>query len=338
MNVDVGVGKNRLEENLLAQMEPSFKDSRPLSVASSDSHDDNEDYAGELWDEIEVLLRVQENDFVEQYETVLTGTLFDAPATPIVKGPSTPTSLALSFQRHSAVPRLISGPLQSLSISPLKPPPCLLLPVGSIITDLKGGYQPHVSPPHPHLLLPPKGASVAGQSAKTRLARESPSSWFFASPDQIDTLGSPRTWIHSQVISTLGDTFCHTSHSKPRHECYKVLPTNLFDLWDSFMKGHIGSRTCLSFHFKQAMSLSECHAWLIPVLLENHWYLLVFDWEDHDMHFYDSLATDKIPHLHLVKFGDTLLRLIAEDFEFKDQDWDIVPEQVSSFHPSLTRF
>jgi hypothetical protein len=52
-------------------------------VASSDSHDNDEDYAGELWDEIEVLLRAQENDFVEQYETVLTGTLFNAPATPM---------------------------------------------------------------------------------------------------------------------------------------------------------------------------------------------------------------------------------------------------------------
>jgi hypothetical protein len=338
MKIDVGIGNNRLPEGLLAQMEPSLKDSRPPSVVSSDSHYDNEDYAGELWDELEVLLRAQEGDFVEQYKTVLTDALFDAPAIPIVKGPSTPMSSILSLQHHSAIPRLVSGPSQSPSVSLLQPSPRPLSPMRSITTNLKGGYQPHVSPPHPHLLLLPQGTSVAGQSARTRLARESPSRRFFASPDQIDALGTPRTWVHSQVISTLGDTFCHASHSKPRCEWYEVLPTNLFNLWDSLVEGHIGSRTCLSFHFKQAMSPSECRAWLIPVLLESHWYLLAFDWEDHDVHIYDSLATDEMPHLRLIKFGDALLHLIAEDFEFNNKDWGIIPEQVSSFHHSSTRF
>jgi hypothetical protein len=95
-----------------------FERQQAPSVASSDSSDshyDNEDYAGELWDELDVLLRAQEDDFIEQYETAPTGVLFDAPATPIVKGPSTPTSPTLSFQHQSAVPSLVSGP----SLSPL---------------------------------------------------------------------------------------------------------------------------------------------------------------------------------------------------------------------------
>src|SRR5258708_25374036 len=46
-------------------------------------------------------------------------------------------------------------------------------------------------------------------------------------------VGTPRTWIHGEVISTLGETFCFTSRSKPRNQHYEILPTYLFDLWDA---------------------------------------------------------------------------------------------------------
>jgi hypothetical protein len=133
----------------------------------------------------------------------------------------------------------------------------------SIIPYLKGNCEPHVSCPHPYVPLPSQGASVMGQSARITPARESPSQQFFASPDQIDALGTPRSWIHSQAISTLGDTFCYPSHSKPRHEQYEILPMDLFNLWNSSMEGHLASQASLSFHFKQAASLLKCCAWLI---------------------------------------------------------------------------
>jgi hypothetical protein len=164
-----------------------------------------------------------------------------------------------------------------------------------IVTDLKGECQPHVSPLSPTCAVAFPRCQCRGPVSKDRASQRISITPVFASPDQIDALGTPRTWVHGQVISTLGDTFCYTSHSKPRHERYEVLPTNLFDLWNSSMEGHIASRTCLSFHFKQAMSPSECRAWLIPVLLEHHWYLLAFDWKDRAIRIYDSLATDRFP-------------------------------------------
>jgi hypothetical protein len=104
------------------------------------------------------------------------------------------------------------------------------------------------------------------------------------------------------------------------------------------MGGHSVSRTTLSIHFKQAASPLECGAWLIPVLLESHWYLLELDWIDNDLRIYDSLATSKIPHPSLVRFGGALVDLITEDLKLEDNDWDTVPEQVSGFHCGLTRF
>jgi len=97
------------------------------------------------------------------------------------------------------------------------------------------------------------------------------------------------------------------------------------------MKGHIASWTCLSFHFKQAASPFKCRSWLVPVLLEHHWYLLALDWMDGQLRIYDSLATSKIPHPHLVEFGEMLLNLISEDLELPDYNWNVAPESVSGF-------
>jgi len=104
------------------------------------------------------------------------------------------------------------------------------------------------------------------------------------------------------------------------------------------MGGHSASRACLSSHFKQAASPLECHAWLVPVLLEHHWYLLVLDWIDSDLRIYDSLATSKIPHPSLIEFGGALVDLITEDLKLGDNDWDVVPDLVSGFHYGFTRF
>ena len=297
MNVNIGIGEKRLPNGLPAEVEPNLTDSRPPSVALSD--DGTEDLAGELWDELEVVLRAQEDDLVEQDEAALPGTpgpSIDTPATP--------------------------------PLSPMRP----------IVPELKGEYQPRVSPPRPHVLSPSEGVGVDGQAARTNPARASPSHRFFASPDQIHALGMPRAWVHGQVISTLGDTFCYPSRLKPRHEHYEILPTDLFELWSSYVESQTRLRTRLSYHFKQAASPFVCRAWLVPVLLEFHWYLLAFDWIDRKLHIYDSLATSKVPHQSLVNFGSALLLLITEEFDMEDCEWNVVPEQVSNFHYGLTRF
>ena len=169
MNINTGIGGNPLPEGQLAQMEPSLTDSRPPSVVSSSTHSYNRDYAGELWDELDVLLQAQANDLIEQDEaspTDVPGSLFDTPAAPIVKRPSMPTSPTLACKHQSGIPSLVSGPSLSPSVS--------LPPMQPIIPELKGECPSHVSPPYPHVLLPSQGASIVGQSAKPSPVRESP--------------------------------------------------------------------------------------------------------------------------------------------------------------------
>src|SRR5260221_5368898 len=247
-------------------MEPSLMESRPPSSASSSTHDDDEDYTGDIWNELDSVFQA-EDDFVGQEENALQDTpeiLFDNPATSVTRSSNTTTSPNVSLLR------------QSIVIGPSSPSPT----------------------PSPSQL----GTRVASQSASTGVARASPSRRFFASPDQIDDLGTPRTWIHSGVISTLGETFCFTSRSKPRNQHYEILPTHLFDLWDAN-----DQHKSIFYHFKRAVSPLECRAWLIPVLLNKHWYLLVLDWIDCQIHIYDSLAAIKTAHPCLVTFGVAIL-------------------------------
>ena len=179
------------------QIEPDSLDSRPPSVASSDR--DYEDYAGEVLEQLEGHFREEEDHLFDQDESALPGMLgllFSTPATPTVKQPSTSMSPTLAFTHQCAFPSLISGPLLSSSVSPVKPHLHPLSPMRPVIPGLRTEYQTQVSPPHPHAMLPSRGASVAGQSARTSPARESPSHQFFALTDQIEDLGRLTTWVH----------------------------------------------------------------------------------------------------------------------------------------------
>ena len=161
MNFNIGIGENRVPEGPLAQMECSLMDSRPLSVALCD--DDDDSVVEELCAAVDDFFQEQEHDFIDQDEAALLGApgpLFNTPATPVVKRLRMPMNPTLSFQRRSVVPSLISGPLLSPT---LKPHLCLLSPVQQIIPDLKIKYQPPISPPHPHVLLPSQGASLTAQ-------------------------------------------------------------------------------------------------------------------------------------------------------------------------------
>jgi len=339
MDINIRIGENRIPEGMLAQVESGLTDSRLPSVASSGGHNDNDDYAGEAWVELDNHFQGEDKNFIEQDELDLTGEpglLLDTPATPAAERPSTPMSPTVSFRCQPVVPSLVSGSPLSPTVSPLKPPKSPLRPLSTmrpIIPGLKGEDHPHISPPCPHVPLPSQGASASNESASTRLARASPSGRFFACPDLVHDLGLPRKWVPGQVISTLGDAFCHLLRSKPRNERYEVLYTDLFGLW-----GSSKPRSSISFYFKQIVSPFKCRAWLIPMLLEHHWYLLAFDWIDLAIHIYDSLAMSKIPDQCLVKFGHRLAKLIEEYFGLESHDWNVIPEKVSGCHLGLARF
>jgi hypothetical protein len=104
-------------------------DSQPPSSASSSLHADEEDYAGEIWEELDTMLRAQELHFVAQDDMSTSPALgtpipFNSPtAMPSLHDmPATPTHIQ---QWHPVIsPTASDRPPPSLphTTSPLQPP------------------------------------------------------------------------------------------------------------------------------------------------------------------------------------------------------------------------
>jgi hypothetical protein len=102
-------------------------------------------------------------------------------------------------------------------------------------------------------------------------------------------------------------------------------------LWQEWIKGGTENPASILFHTRACTHPSESRAWLTPVLLKHHWYLLAFDWVDRHIRIYDSLSVGWSSLGPLIQFGRAFVGIISSEFGFKDEDWTILPEQVRIF-------
>jgi hypothetical protein len=185
------------------------------------------------------------------------------------------------------------------------------------------------SPSRSQAALPSKQAQRVSNS---EIARVSPTGRFLACEDQIGDLIDRDAWVHGAVINTLGDLFCYGSRSQCRERRYEILPTWLFHWWMTPPTNQTvpqDLRRSYSACFQEVASPVKCRVWLVPALLDNHWYLLSLDWIDCRIRIYDSLATYKNqPPSQLAKFGTMLVTYVYEDSGLGHQEWLIIPEQV----------
>ena len=302
--------------------------SRASSPASTDSQYD-ENYVEEVWEELEASFRTQEADFMA--EELVEDVALDGLGLGTSKT-QTSTPLVLPHQ-----PQLAVSDFGSESPSPSIPftsrllvyPPSLVWPL-----DPDPQFEDCGSPPCSQAALPSKRVQVDSNLTGIEITRASPTGRFFACEDQIRALTDREAWVHGTVINTLGDFFCYSSRSQCRARRYEILPTWLFDWWENPTKDQTAAQDCrrsYSASFKQVGSPVECHAWLIPVLFNGHWYLLALDWIECQVRIYDSLAMcDEPPPLQLAEFSRTLVDYANEDFDLGHQRWLIIPEQVCS--------
>ena len=306
--------------------------SRSSSPVSTDSQHEGE-YMEEVWEELETALRTQEARFMaEEYiiEDVplnrlgLTSDNLDMSRTqtPAPQIPPHQPQLAVpAFWRESPSPTIPSSSGVLDPVSPVWPPD----------PDIQSEYC--ASPSRSQAALPSKQAEGDGSSTGNEITRESPTGRFLACEDQIRALIDRGAWVHGAVINTIGDFFCYGSRSQCRLRRYEILPTWLFEWWKSPRKDEAAAQKYRRGYldcFKQAASLVECRAWLVPILHNEHWYLLALDWEDSRIRIYDSLAMGNEPPSQLVAFGRTLVSFAHEDFNLEDKEWFIIPELVRS--------
>ena len=325
--------------SVLHQVKPLYPEndsmtSRSSSPASADSQNDD-NYVEEVWEELEATFRAQEANFMAEEYAVEDvpldglGLMSDSLGTPKTQ---TPTSLILPYQPRPAAPDFGSeSPTPSIPSSS-RLPLYSLPPVWPPNPDLQSEYC--VSPSCSQAAFPSKQAQVEGYSAPIEITRASPTGRFLACEDQIRALVNREAWVHGAVINTLGDLFCYSSRSQCRAQRYEILPTWLFDWWKNPPKDQPATEDCrrsYSASFKEVASPVESHAWLVPALLNDHWYLLALDWMECQVCIYDSLARcDEPPPSELTKFATTLVAYVHEDFDLGHQEWLIIPERVRS--------
>ena len=303
----------------------------PSPTSTASQVDDN--YDEELWEQLDAAFRTQEANFmIEEYidnVVPLNGLDFTSDTLGIPKAQS-PTALNLPPQGQLAGPDFGSeSPSPSIPSSsrPLVYP---LLPVRPPELDFQSEHP--ASPSCPQADLPSQCVQVDNSSTAVEITRTSPTGRFIACGDQIRDLINRGAWVHGAVINTLGDLFCYGSRSQCRAWRYEILPSWLFECWNNSTKDQTAAQDCRRAHsdsFKKVASPVECRAWLVPVLLESHWYLLSLDWMDHRVRIYDSLATrNEPPPSQLEDFGIDLVKYADQDFDLGDQSWGIIAEQV----------
>ena len=308
---------------------------RSPSPPSTDSQDED-NYDEEIWEELDAAFRTQEANFIaEEYidkVVPLDGLGFTSDTLGIPKTQS-PTPLILPHQGRPAGPDFGSeSPSPSIPSSsrPLVYP---LSPIQPPEPDVQSEHLTSSSCSQANLPSN-KCAQVDNSSTAVEIARASPTGRFFACEDQIRDLINRGAWVHGAVINTLGDLFCYGSRSQCRARRYEILPSWLFEWWNNSTKDQTAAQDCRRAHsdsFKKVASPVECRAWLVPVLLESHWYLLSLDWVDHRVRIYDSLAAcNEPPPSQLEDFGIDVVKYADQDFDLGNQSWGVIAEQVCS--------
>ena len=249
--------------------EPSIRienrppDSRPSSSASNLERRDEEDYAGEVWGELDAFFRAQDVEYLHKEQDALLGIPLENPDAPsAAHGVNTSEANTFNATRsHQQWPDSPCVRLQAASPSPSLPSLRSIrrLPQRPLQELMESNQHDRQSLASPH-----QNASSVPQAAAslptTGVARASPSNRFYTSPDQIDALARPRTWILGQVISTLGDLFCYETRSNPRYRRYEVLSTDLFGPWKASVAGEAWQGENLKAQLARAASPLECRA------------------------------------------------------------------------------
>lgn len=313
--------------------ENSSSTTRSPSPTSTDSQHNDNDVEEEVWEELDTAFRTQEAIFMANEdidEDVALDGLGFISDTLGISNIQTPTPIILPHQGQPAVPDIGSDSPSRPILSSSRPLICPLLLIWPSKPVLQSEYSP--SPSCSQATLPSKRTQADGCSTADEIASDSPTGRFSACEDQIRALIDREAWVHGTVINTLGDFFCYGSRSQCRARRYEILPSWLFDCWSNSTKDQTASQNCRRNHsasFKEVASPVECRAWLVPALLNNHWYLLALDWIDCQVRIYDSLATcNKPPPSQLAGFGTALVTYANQDFDLGHQEWAIIPEQV----------
>ncbi len=301
------------------------------NLVSDDDDDDDDDggevesipnetdYAGNLHDEFEMVLAVQEQQaeakdnlvlnelnpiIIDGREASLWGKITSLPSPPSSPPSLLPNSLPL---------------VPTLSIPPSQP---------SEEQHLKESTQPSIVLDKQCSATSPEPSHVSGCY---RLMGE-----------VITEFNCPTEWMQGTMIQVFGHALCRGTHlhlQRARH--IDILPSNLPTMLEQLKHGIEGDQLELKKHIQQCLQPDHCGMWLIPVCHRSHWWLIKVDWiSESVLILLNSLSTRGLGVKEVLTIAQKIVAKIHEVLKKSYVPWnsfslDPVSPNVLRISPSL---
>ena len=305
---------------------------------------DEEDYAGNVHDELEALwetdIRFEDNDvtLIQTPSITPDKSLLVSPrtpATPTLGGNLLEPPHLLVDSPRSSTPNHGSSPLQYTLSMPLSTTPR----AGHselICDDESSRHSGFLFPVHPSAgpsrSIPPEHTGVE------ELPRVGPSGRYWASGDQVIKLAQLTTWVDGATIDILGDYFCYRTRipSENRNRIFDILPAQVCQklVWaERDTPQGKAEQEDIRKHIISCIRPSECRAWFSPFLYKVHWFLVLIDWDHKRIYWYDSFSSRGQIEESVVHYTSKLLSFISATLNISQAGWTVTREVVCTVQP-----
>ena len=284
---------------------------------------DEIDYAGNLYDEFEMALAVQEQQAEEDEDLLL-----DESDPLICEGDEAP--LSGDIKARPSPPRNIFHPPSS----PPSPSPNSL----QIHPRSSAPSPPNSLPLVPTPLIPPSRPSqdqhpqegaqpsmVSDQRCHPSATLREPSrvsGRFRLMGEVITEFNDPTRWMQGVMIQVFGEALCRGTHlHSQRVRRVDILPSELPEMLERLKRGIEGDRLELEMQIRQCLQPDQCGMWLIPVCHKSHWWLIKIDWISESVLVLDSFSSRGRDAMDVLTFARKIIEKIHKVLEKPYVPW-----------------
>lgn len=290
---------------------------------------DETDYAGNLHDEFEAVLAMQEQQVTMDMEQDLHQREPDGEEAPLWgEIAASPSDQPKEFHPPSSPPS--PSPNHLLLVpTPFIPPSQASRkqhPKEDTRVTIPRRLRPSVERRHPSAALPEPSRS---------------SGRFHLIGEVITEFSSPTQWMQGTMVQAFGEVCCRATHSRSEYaRRVDILPSEFLTMLERSNRGIEGDRLELEMQIRRCLHPDRCGMWLIPICHNSHWWLVKVDWINEAAVILDSFSSRGQDAKEVLTFARKIVAKIHEVLKKSYVPWrsfslDPVSPDVSRISPSL---
>lgn len=233
---------------------------------------DETDYAGNLHDEFETVLAMQEQQVEMDIEQDLHECEPDGDEDPLWGAIATsPSNQPKEFHPPS------SPPSPSPNHLPLVPTP--LIPPSQASHKQRPKEDTRLTIPRPlrPSAAPPEPSRVSGR--------------FHLIGEVITEFDNPTQWMQGTMVQAFGEVCCRATYLRSEYaRRVDILPSEFLSMLERSNRGIEGDRLELEMQIRRCLPPDQCGMWLIPICHNSHWWLIKVDWVNESVLILDSFS------------------------------------------------